>query len=129
MQAYALESRRDGELRILNSRSVQPVPQRQVGDAILDQLVAQLADLVAEKVAARLVEPRASVSDEWLDTRRAAEYLGIHRDRVRRLAAEGTIPAEQASTGCKLYFRKSDLDAWRCPSSSALVPLRGGRDE
>ena len=49
MQAYALESPRDGELRILNSRSVQPVPQRQVGDALLDQLVVQLADLVARK--------------------------------------------------------------------------------
>jgi hypothetical protein len=29
------------------------------------------------------------------------------------LAAERAIPSEQEGPGCKLYFRRSDLDAWR----------------
>ena len=71
------------------------------GNGVLDELLGQLADLVAGKVAARLAAPRSDAADEWLDTRRAAEYLGIHRDSLRRLAAQGVIAAEQAGAGCK----------------------------
>jgi excisionase family DNA binding protein len=59
-----------------------------------------------------------------MGTRRAAEYLGIHRDSRRRLAAEGTIPAEQAGAGCKLFFRQSDLDAWRRAGSVVCIRSR-----
>jgi excisionase family DNA binding protein len=76
----------------------------------------------------RLAAPRRDGSDEWLDTRRAAEYLGIHRDSLRRLAAERSIPTEQAGAGCKLYFRRSDLDDWRSPGSAPLASIRGGRN-
>jgi excisionase family DNA binding protein len=94
---------------------------------VLDDLLAQLADLVADRIAVRLAGPRASGKDEWLDTRRAAEYLGIHRDSLRRLAAERAIPTEQAATGCKLYFKRSDLDAWRCSGAVSLAAVNGGR--
>jgi excisionase family DNA binding protein len=126
MQAYALKPQPSGGVRIFEGPAPRPEVPGEIGNPILDQLVAQLADLVAERVAAQLVSPRGVAEDERLDTRRAAEYLGIHRDNVRRLAAEGTIPAEQESAGCKLYFRRSDLDAWRCPGSGSVVPLRGG---
>ena len=78
-----------------------------------DDLLAQLADLVAAKVIDRLARQEGAAADEWLDTRSASEYLGIHRDSIRRLAAERVLPAEQAGAGCKLFFRRSDLDAWR----------------
>lgn len=79
--------------------------------AILDTFINQLAD----KVAARLAnEARSSsTTDDWLDSRHAAEYLGVHRDTLRKLAAERAIPSEQDGPGCKLYFRRADLDAWR----------------
>ena len=93
------------------------------GQAILDELLGQLADVVAERVAARLMAPQQASRDEWLDTRRAAEYLGIGRDSLRRLAAERAIPTEQAGVGCKLYFRRSDLDRWRCSGSTPVVAL------
>lgn len=63
-----------------------------------------------------------------MDTRRAAEYLGIHRDSLRRLAAERAIPTEQAGTGCKLYFKRSDLDAWRASGPLSLVAMGGERN-
>jgi excisionase family DNA binding protein len=94
---------------------------------VLDDVLAQLADLVADRIATRLAGPRTSQKDEWLDTRRAAEYLGIHRDSLRRLAAERAIPTEQAGAGCKLYFKRSDLDAWRCDGAVSLALISGER--
>jgi excisionase family DNA binding protein len=117
------------QLRVLASPSkledvpsAAPVP----GNRVLDEVLGQLAELVAERIVQRLAVPESAAADEWLDTRRAAEYLGIHRDRLRQLAAEGVIPSEQENTGCKLYFRRSALDAWRCPGSAPVVPIRGG---
>jgi len=97
------------------------------GTDVLDGLLGQLAELVADRVAARLAAPRRQTTDEWLDTGRAADYLGISRDSIRRLAAEGSIATEQAGVGCKLYFRRSDLDAWRCSGSGPIDALGSRR--
>jgi excisionase family DNA binding protein len=124
MQAYAsAETAPVVPLRVLDSST--PTPG--VG-GVLDDMLVQLADLVADRIAARLAGPRATEKDEWLDTRRAAEYLGIHRDSLRRLAAERAIPTEQAGVGCKLYFKRSDLDAWRCTGPVSLVAVNGERN-
>ena len=80
--------------------------------SILDQLSDHIADRLAAVVTARIVM-RDDRPDEWFDSRHAAEYLGVHRDTLRKLAAERAIPSEQAGPDCKLYFRRSDLDAWR----------------
>jgi excisionase family DNA binding protein len=93
------------------------------GNVIVDELLANLADLVAARVIDRLAR-HATAADEWLDTRGASEYLGIHRDSLRRLAAEQAIPAEQAGVGCKLFFRRSDLDAWRRGGATPVVGIR-----
>jgi excisionase family DNA binding protein len=98
-----------------------------IGNAVIDDLLAHLADLVAAKVTDRLVR-QETAADEWLDTRGASEYLGIHRDSLRRLAAERAIPAEQAGVGCKLFFRRSDLDAWRGRGPEPLVGIRSSHD-
>ena len=83
-----------------------------LSSALIGQLIDQLADRVALVLAERLnADERAS--DDWLDCRHAAEYLGVHRDTLRKLAAERAIPSEQDGPGCKLYFRRGDLDAWR----------------
>jgi excisionase family DNA binding protein len=82
------------------------------GELFVDSLLAQLAECIAAAVIAHLDPPDAP-SAEWLDSRHAADYLGVHRDTLRKLAAERAIPSEQDGPGCKLYFRRSDLDAWR----------------
>jgi excisionase family DNA binding protein len=83
------------------------------GDQLLDVLIGQLADRVAAAVAERLGTTHAGQTPEWLDSREAAAYLGLHRDTLRKLAAERAIPAEQDGPGCKLFFRRSALDLWR----------------
>ena len=82
------------------------------GDHLIESLIAQLADRVATVVLARLDAGDGADAD-WLDSRHAADYLGVHRDTLRKLAAERAIPSEQDGPGCKLFFRRADLDVWR----------------
>jgi len=67
---------------------------------------------VAEAIVTRLGRKQDD-RDEWFDSRQAAEYLGLHRDTLRRLAAARAIPAEQDGRGCRLFFRRTVLDEWR----------------
>jgi hypothetical protein len=39
------------------------------------------------------------------------------------------IAAEQAGAGCKLFFRRADLDAWRHPGSASVVGIRSRRHD
>lgn len=89
--------------------------------AILDLILDQLAARVADHIASRLSLVQEDQGDQWLDSRAAANYLGISRDSVRRLAAEGSLPTEQANANCKLYFRRSDLDSWRHDGRPAVL--------
>jgi excisionase family DNA binding protein len=89
-----------------------PAANRDFGAAVIEQLVDRVADLVAAAITERMT-PRERPDDEWFDSLHAAEYLGVHRDTLRKLAAERAVPSEQDGPGCKLYFRRSDLDAWR----------------
>jgi excisionase family DNA binding protein len=84
--------------------------------SLVDALLNELAARVAEKLAASVSQLRGAQpfrDDEWFDSRHAAEYLGVHRDTLRKLAAERAMPSEQDGPNCKLYFRRTDLDAWR----------------
>ncbi len=125
MEAYATckTGQRPG-LRLVEPLSSKPAQAGfDGGGQMLELLLGQLAELVADRVADRLAVP-SQQADKWLDSRRAAEYLGIGRDSIRRLAAEGTLPTEQAGVGCKLFFRRSDLDAWRHSSAGLVEPTR-----
>jgi len=55
-------------------------------------------------------------SDEWLDTRQAAAYLGYSLDYFRNLAAAGQIPGGRRRSTPKglapWRFRRSALDEW-----------------
>jgi hypothetical protein len=59
--------------------------------SVLDQLLAHIADRLAAAITDRLVISD-NRPDEWFDSRHAAEYLGVHRDTLRKLAAERAIP-------------------------------------
>jgi excisionase family DNA binding protein len=81
--------------------------------SMIDLFIDRLVDRVAAAVVARLENGCADHGDEWFDSAQAAEYLGLHRDTLRRLAAARAIPTEQDGRGCKLFFRRSALDGWR----------------
>jgi excisionase family DNA binding protein len=87
--------------------------------SVMDVLLDGLADRIAAAVIARIGRNVGDQHDEWLDSGQAAKYLGLHRDTLRRLAAARAIPSEQDGPGCKLFFRRTELDEWRRSGGSA----------
>lgn len=77
-------------------------------EALDDDACTHLAERLRPYL--RLVAP---TPDEWLDSEAAAAYLSLPRSTLHKLTAERAIPFEQDGPGCKLYFKRSALDAWR----------------
>jgi hypothetical protein len=79
-------------------------------EAVRSALTLALADpAIATDIAGRLGERE----DGWLDVRRAARYLGISAARLHHLVADRDLVRHQSSEGAKLWFLKSELDAYR----------------
>lgn len=91
MQAYAKAQRQaqSAQLHLVQQQSSTAAATGSASidpcSVIVDELLGRLADLVAERIDARLGALTQPDPDEWLDTRRAAEYVGIHRDTIRDL--------------------------------------------
>jgi excisionase family DNA binding protein len=78
-----------------------------------DEALGRLADLVAERVAARIALHSSPAPDRWMTTKEAALYLRVSISELQRAAAVGAVPHEQDGPGARLYFRAADLDDWR----------------
>lgn len=78
---------------------------------------AAFADLIAEKVAARLA---ASLADDVLDVEQAAALMKLHPNTVREMAAAGTIPAHRY--GKFWRFRRSALLEHVTPLTPYALP-------
>lgn len=80
----------------------------------LEQQLAQacdpqhLADLIAERVAERLVTPAPLPPDPYLTVKQAAAYLACSPQRIYDLRAKGAIRFHK--DGTRLLFRREDLD-------------------
>ncbi len=86
---------------------------------LIDQLVGHLADLVVDRLMERTAADVTDRVAEWLNARGAADYLGVHPDTLRKLAAQRAVPTHQDGPRCKLYFRRDELDEWRRSTKSA----------
>ena len=84
----------------------------ELGRALLAQLEPEDLAGLAERLAPFLRTPAAS-DDGWLNTKQAAEYLGISVHALHRLTAERRIPLHQDRPGARCFFRRSELDEWR----------------
>jgi excisionase family DNA binding protein len=130
MQSYVTAQRLTlGEQsQSLQPRGPAPAPQPAASpapdSALIDQLLGQLAELVVDRLMARSGTANEQPPDEWMDARAAAVYLGVHRDNLRKLAAERAVPVHQDGPGCKLYFRRDELDGWRRSGQAPRGQLR-----
>src|SRR5689334_22316340 len=92
-------------------------PRSNLASAILDALddasLERLAERLAPRLADRIACPKASQADRWLDARQAAAHLGLSVTALHKLTAARLIPFEQDGPGCRLWFRRSELDRWR----------------
>jgi excisionase family DNA binding protein len=94
--------------RVAPVRSIRP-------DTLPFALIDSLDDAALARLAERLAPylPSPAPPDEWLDAPGAAAYLSVPKSTLHKLTAENAIPFEQDGPGCKLYFKRSALDAWR----------------
>jgi excisionase family DNA binding protein len=83
--------------------------------ALIDELDDSALDTLAALLAPRLPTRRDPAASEgrWLTAAEAATYLGLSVNALHKLTAARMIPFEQEGPSCKLYFQRSELDAWR----------------
>jgi Helix-turn-helix domain len=79
-------------------------------DAADDGDLAEFADRLRPFL---LVPNTAPAEDGWLDTRHAADYLGMSVGQLHKATAAREIVFAQGAPGGKCWFRRSDLDDWR----------------
>jgi hypothetical protein len=70
-------------------------------DAVIDD------DALATIAAA--ITP-TSTAQEWFDVKGAAAYMDVSPERVRKLKARHAIAYAQEAPGCRVLFRRADLD-------------------
>ena len=70
-----------------------------------DSLVEAIAQRAAEIVLERAEDPR----DDWLDSKAAADYLGISRGHLHNL--RGKVPSHKV--GGRRRYRRSELDNYQ----------------
>jgi excisionase family DNA binding protein len=130
MQSYVTAERLTlgGQLPSLKPLGSTSAPQAATSAApdspVIDQLLGRLADHVVDRLVARSGTKTEQPPDGWMDARAAAAYLGVHRDTLRKLAAERAVPVHQDGPGCKLYFRRDELDNWRRSGRAPRSQLR-----
>jgi excisionase family DNA binding protein len=76
--------------------------------------VEQLAEALAARLDTRLSRRTETQKDDrWLDSKHAAEYLGVSVSAIHRLTASRSLPFSQDGPRARCYFRRSELDRWR----------------
>lgn len=94
------------------SGSIRAIPRQGHAEVGVSWLIEALVDALAPRLLDRLQLDRP-LEDRWMDSAEAASYLGISKNALHKLSSSKAIPLEQESPGCKLWFRRSDLDVWR----------------
>jgi hypothetical protein len=85
-----------------------------LAQAIVDALRTDDVALDALRSLISVEAPSPPETDAWMTARAAAAYLGFSSVHpLHKLTAERAIPFAQDAPGCRLYFRRSELDAWR----------------
>jgi excisionase family DNA binding protein len=69
----------------------------------------------------RLIRQAQGIEGRSMSREQAAEFLGVHKDTLYRLAREGEIAYFQTGDGGKMTFTLDDLLAYRSKTRHAAV--------
>jgi hypothetical protein len=82
--------------------------------SMLSPILAQLdSDDLAVLAAALAPHLPTGSPDGWLDSKRAADYLGVTVPALDKLCASGAVEFTQHSDHGKRWFHRRDLDRYR----------------
>ena len=99
---------------------------QQLGLTIPEEVIEALATAVSERLLPHLhTTDGTDLWPEWMAFETAARYLDVCPQRLRKQIAQRQIPFHQEDKGCRVLFRRSDLDQWM---STFLVPARASRN-
>jgi excisionase family DNA binding protein len=90
-------------------RSPSPAAPPRLEVAIPEDLVEAIAFRAAEIVVAKM-QAEAKSWPEWMSITTAAAYLDVSVERVRKLQARRQLPFHQEAAGCRVFFRRTELD-------------------
>ena len=71
------------------------------------------AEIVREELRTEQEARTPGAWPEWMTLRTAAKYLDLTEPAARHLVKEGQLPYFQARKGCRIEFRRSELDQWK----------------
>lgn len=81
--------------------------------ALLAELDKDSLRELEERLAPYLpVAARGSTEDGWIGSAEATDCLSVSLDSLHKLSAARAIPFEQEATGCRLWFKRTELDEW-----------------
>jgi excisionase family DNA binding protein len=83
----------------------------------------ELSDGALSAIAAALPRDEQSCWPEWMNVETVARYLDVSPERIRKLKARREIPFHQEGPGCRVLFRRAEIDNWM---SGARHRTRGG---
>ena len=72
-------------------------------DSVIELIARRAAELVREDLS------RSTASDEWFDSKQAADYLGISVGHLHNL--RGKVPSHKPDG--RRRYRRSELDAYQ----------------
>jgi hypothetical protein len=84
-----------------------------LGRHLLDELGPEEMVELARRLTPLLPKPAPPARNGWLNSRQAAEYLGISLGALHQLTCARRIPLEQRTHRGRLYFDPAALDDWR----------------
>jgi excisionase family DNA binding protein len=74
----------------------------------LEEIVEEVAARVLAQLAER--DDRDGAWPEWMSVETASRYLNITPERLRKLKQRGKLAYYQEGVGCRVFFRRADLD-------------------
>ena len=87
-------------------------------------LIRRLREELRSELLEELRAERATAPwPEWMSVEMAARYLDFSEERVRKLKESRRIPFHQEGPGCRVFFRRTELDEWM---RAFRHPVRGG---
>jgi excisionase family DNA binding protein len=77
----------------------------QLPEELVEAIALRAADIAVERLRVEL-----QAWPEWMGIVTAARYLDVSVERLRKLQARRQLPFHQKGRGCRVFFRRSELD-------------------